>query len=194
MRRLNLLPRERRLLLRKELALSAVRRLMMTICIALLLLSVVNVLGGGSLWLFSVLNGRAAEDELTQQMADYIRVQQEATRRNQLLQTVDKLGRERLVWSEVLLLLWPTLPPGATVENVAIDSDQRTVTITGTAAQRTTLVVFEDRLRRLPWVSHLDAPRENLLRKENANYTYALRIDPAKLLAAPPHAIPTVVP
>ncbi len=172
----------------------AARRLLTTVFVALLLLSIVSVLGSGGLWLYSVSGGRAAEDELARQMADYDRVQKEADRRNQLLQTVDALGKGRLVWSDVLLKLWPTFPPGATVERVALDLDQRTVTISGTAAQRTMLVVLEDRLRQLPWVSQLEAPRENLLQRENASYTFVLRIDAAKPLAGQTYASPTVVP
>lgn len=184
MRQLNLLPRERRRALRRALTLDAVTNLVRSLFWSLLLVTVVGLAAGGGLAFVSWWEGQAGLSVFEHRMAEYTRAQQAVAQRNQLIEAIDRLGRERMVWSGVLQQLLPVLPPGATIETLQLDAAERSVVVAGAAATRAEVVILEDRLRGQPWVAGLEAPRGNLLAKENAPYTFTLSIDASRLEAS----------
>lgn len=181
MRQLNLLPRERRLLLRRALALGALTSFVRSLVWSLLSVTLLGLFAGGGLALGAWWDGQADSAAYAQHIADYRAAQRTAVQGNQLVAAVDQLGRERLVWSRVLQHLLPVLPPGVTVDALQLDTVKRTVVVAGAAATRAEVVLFEDRLRQLPWVATLEAPRGNLLVRENARFTFTLSVDPSRL-------------
>ena len=178
MRHLNLLPRERRDSLKREVALTAATRFMTVIMFGLLLLTVVGLTASGVMWMLSLVGARSAEIGLEVQLAQYNTVRSEVAQRNRVLKLVDEVGQSRLVWSDLFTSWLATIPPGVVVDTLRLTADDRSISFSGTAATRASLVVFEDRLRQLPWALSVDAPRENLLRRYGPSYTFGLQVMP----------------
>lgn len=178
MRHLNLLPRERRDSLRREVALTAATRFLTAIMFGLIMLTVVGLAAGGVMWTLLFVGARSTEVGLEVQLAQYNTVRAEVVQRNTVLKLIDGIGQSRVVWSDLLVSWLQTIPPGATVDVLEFAADDQSIYFSGTAATRASLVVFEDRLRQLPWALSVDAPRANLLRRYDPNYTFSLQVTP----------------
>ncbi|MFH1354002.1 MAG: hypothetical protein ABIH36_01820 [bacterium] len=175
-RKLNLLPPGRRLSLRQEVLLSAANRFLRRVAVSLAVLTVLAALAGVGMWGASLLTGRTAEAELAQQVAAYHKLKSEIDSQNALLELVDDRIRGRNVWSDLIPDLLDIVPPGITIDALRAGEETKTITFSGTAGARSSLVVFEERLRLLPWVQEMTAPRTNLLGRVDAAYTFGLTV------------------
>lgn len=178
-RQLNLLPPGRRLGLRQEILLSAITRFLHDVVVGLIILAVLASLAAVGMWVGSLLVGQTAESELAQQVASYHEIKGRIESQNALMEFVDNQIKGRLVWSNLVPSLLATVPPDVTIDTLRVDMDTATVSFSGTARARSSLVVFEQRLRLLPWVVDMTAPRTNLLERVNAAYTFSLTIEAA---------------
>lgn len=173
---MNLLPPRRRAGLYQEILLSAITHFLRSVAIGLTILVVLAILAGISTWVGSLVVGRMAEFELTQQVAKYNQLVSQVKEKNALLQTIDSLGKDRVVWSDLMPSLLATVPPNTTVDSLQVDLSTMTITLSGVAKIRNSLVVFEERLRLLPWVAEMTAPKTNLLDPVDAAYTFSLKV------------------
>lgn len=178
-RQLNLLPPGRRLGLRQEILLSAITRFLHDVVVGLIILAVLASLAAVGMWVGSLLVGQTAESELAQQVASYHEIKGRIESQNALMEFVDNQIKGRLIWSNLVPSLLATVPPDVTIDTLRVDMDTATVSFSGTARARSSLVVFEQRLRLLPWVVDMTAPRTNLLERVNAAYTFSLTIEAA---------------
>lgn len=176
---LNLLPPGRRLGLRQEILLSAITRFLRDVAMGLIMLAVLAGLTAVGMWISSLLVGQTAESELAQQVASYHEIKGKIESQNALMEFADNQIKERLTWSNLMPSLLATVPPDVTIDTLRVDMDTATVSFSGTAQARSSLVVFEQRLRLLPWVVDMTAPRTNLLDRVNAVYTFSLTIEAA---------------
>ncbi len=173
-RQLNLLPPGRRLGLRQEILLSAITRFLHDGAVGLIILAALASLTAAGMGVSSLLVGQTAESELAQQVASYHEVKRKIESQNVLMEFIDNQIKGQLVWSNLVPSLLATVPPGVTIDTLQVDMDTATVSFSGTAQARSSLVVFEQRLRLLPWVVDMTAPRTNLLDRVNAAYTFSL--------------------
>lgn len=178
-RQLNLLPPGRRLGLRQEILLSAIIHFLHEGAVGLVMLAALAGLTAVGMWVSSFLVGQTAESELAQQVASYHEIKGEIKSQNALMEFIDGQMGGRLVWSDLIPSLLATVPPNVTIDTLRVDRDTATVSFSGTAQARSSLVVFEQRLRLLPWVVDITAPRTNLLGRVNAAYTFSLTTETA---------------
>jgi Tfp pilus assembly protein PilN len=180
MEHLNLLPHERLLNLRREMSILALIWLMTSVMIGLIILTLIGVGVGASLWGLSLVE-TSSEDQFVARMAEYFVAREEIDQVNTLLRAVDDTGGSRVAWSPLIVSLLSVAPPGATIDTLTIDGEDNLISISGTAPTRASLVAFEDRLRELDWTKEVDAPRDNLLRRNNPSYTFSLYADSDKI-------------
>lgn len=185
MRRLNLLPLNRRLGLRREVMLSSATKFLRGVAIGLGGLAVVGVLAGFGLWVMSETMSRSTEVDLQVEVDNYKRLRTVVARENAVLELVDGLAKDRIEWSLILGDLLKIVPPGVVIEDMQADADESLISFSGSALNRSSLVVFEDRLRVLPWVADVAAPRENLLSRIKPSYNIRVVVDAAKVDLVP---------
>jgi hypothetical protein len=195
MKNLNLLPQQRLHNLRREMVILAATRFLTSVLIGLIILTGVGGAIGSGLWVLSFVGSSAAEAGLSVQLTEYRRARAAIDQRNLLLTSAADIGQGRIVWSDVLATWLLAVPPGATVDRVeAISDDEPRLSFYGTAPTRASLVVFEEHLRQLSWAKEVDAPRENLLRQVNPNYTFTVHLDLAKISPNQPNGETTPQP
>ncbi len=176
-KQMNLLPPARRWSLRQEVTLNAVTRFARAVAVGLLSLALLAAAVSVGLWGFANLtSNRTAESELGRQVAAYDRKKSEVKRYNSLLEVIDSLGRERLVWSDIIPDLLDIVPSGIIIGRLEADRESNTIYFSGSSVARSSLVVFEERLGELPWVKDVKAPRANLLNPVNAPYEFTLTL------------------
>lgn len=193
MRHLNLLPPARRDYLRREFLLAAGRYLVMSIVGGLLLLSL-GGLSASAILLVLTAAADLADDQLEGPTQEFRKVRAEIAQQHQLLSTIDTLGKQRVVWSDLIAETLALVPPGATVNGLQVDGHSAVITFSGTAPTRTALVEFEDRLRQLAWASSVDAPRDNLLRAVSPTYRFSIQVDLAIVTGIPSDVSPSPQP
>ncbi len=177
-RHLNLLPVERREHLRRGALLVSSVRIVKTLLMGLGVMSGGAVLIGLSLWGLTFTYASSGSSELEQQVGAYVQLKDIIARQNQVLNQVNRLGSERLVWSDYLGGFLSEVPPGTTINILTADTTSGMVTFSGEALTRNSLVVFEERLSQLEWVASVAAPRQNLLQRSNPEYSFELKLKP----------------
>lgn len=180
MRRLNLLPLNRRLSLRREVMLTAATGFLRGVAIGLSGLIVVGALAGIGLWVTSENMSRSTEVDLQMEVNNYQRLREVIARENAVLQLVNGLAKDRIKWALMLGDLLKIVPPGVVIETMSANADESLISFSGSALNRSSLVVFEDRLRVLPWVVEVVAPRENLLSRIKPSYNIRVVVDAQK--------------
>lgn len=181
MRRLNLLPLNRRLGLRREVMLSAATKFLRGVAIGLGGLMAVGAFVGVGLWVTSENMSRSTEVDLQIAVSNYQRLREVIARENAVLELVDGLAKKRIEWTLILNDLLKIIPPGVTIETMKADADESLISFSGSALNRSSLVVFGDRLRVLPWVVEVVAPRENLLNRIKPSYNIRVVVDTTKV-------------
>jgi Tfp pilus assembly protein PilN len=179
MRHLNLLPLERKAVLRKELGIAAALRITLNIFWVILSVTLVGVSLWGVIWMMDWRREETADVLLVKQVREYNEWRNAVTSQNTLLHAIDNLGETRVLWSQVIASLLKTVPPGTSVVTLTAEmrAGEAILSIAGQAQTRNVLVLFEERLRELPWVREVEAPRKNLLKRINADYEFKLYLD-----------------
>lgn len=144
--------------------------------VGLSMLSIGGILLIIGMWLLTITFSGSESTELQEKVKEYVKLRTEITDQNQLLELVNKLGRDRIVWSENLGDFLETILPGTTIDSLTGDARVGIFEFSGTALTRNALVVFEERLGQLSWVESVAAPRRNFLKKDNPEYTFELRL------------------
>ena len=173
-RRINLLPLGRNLALQRNLLVVAVMRIMSTVVYGFLIMTIMGLGLLGFMWWQGWSGSVVESDKLRGQMQKYREVRRMIDNENKLLLAVNSLGEQRIIWSDVLMNLMTNLPVGITLYNIQsiTDGGGQILEIRGTAVTRTMLVIFEDKLRSLEWVEDVEAPRSNLLERNNAEFSF----------------------
>lgn len=175
-RHLNLLPPERRENLRRGALLSSVIRIIRLLIFGLSALSLGGVLLATGMWLLTISFSESENAQLQEKVKEYVGLRAEIAENNQLLELVNELGRDRIVWSEHLGEFLETILPGTTINSLTGDARVGIFEFSGTTLTRNALVIFEERLNQLSWVESVAAPRRNFLLKDNPAYTFELRL------------------
>ncbi len=181
MRQLNLLPLDRRLGLRRDVMLSSLIKFLRVIAIGLGGLVLVGVIAGVGLWIVNETMSSSTEADLQVEADNYKRLRLVVARENAVLELVDGLAKDRIKWSLILNELFKIVPPGVVVRSMEVDAEKSLISFSGSALSRSSLVVLEDRLRVLPWIVEVVAPRENLLNRVSPSYNIRAVVDFTKM-------------
>jgi len=176
-RQLNLLPPARRRRLAQQWLLGGINRIVGHLMIGLSMLTVSGVVAVIVLQAFVFSLSRSEVAGLPEAVADYQQRRDDIARTNLHLRRMYELSREQVVWSALLVDLFPLFPPGITIEKITGRAAVATVlTFNGRSQTRQSLVVLGERLKKLPWVSNIQAPPTNLLQRVDAVYVFDLTV------------------
>ncbi len=175
MRELNLLPTERRRLLKMQTSLRTVRKLVQTIVFSFLIVTLSGVAVSGVFWVLLLSSSQTNSVNLEQALEKYKGERERVARSNLTLKTMVELSEDRVVWSELLPDLFDAMPPGVIIDNIEGKAGKTVqISISGRAANRSVLALAETRLRELSWVSAVNAPRSNLIDRLNPKFSFTL--------------------
>jgi hypothetical protein len=174
---LNLLPPERRAHLRRGAFLVSAVRIVHQLIIGLGVLSASGGIFIVGMWLLAITFTGSGSTQLQDKVTQYIELREEVSEKNELLQMVNRLGNDRIVWSDHLVEFLEVIPPGTTISSLTGDARVGIFEFSGTAITRSALVIFEERLNQLSWVNSVAAPRRNFLKKDSPKYTFELRLE-----------------
>jgi len=176
MHELNLLPPVRRQQLQQESALVNISRLIRRIIIAFAVLTLVGVTAAV---FFVVTSGATPQTvALKESLSQYQQLRRDINSQNARLTAITQLTRQRITWSDVIGKLLGSLPPGVTLQQITADSTNSRLLIIGQASSRDVLVTLDQQLRSAAWISHVDAPADNLLERTNPSFTFTLTLAP----------------
>lgn len=122
------------------------------------------------------LTSTEVDDTLAERVASYQNLRGEIALQNQALQEMKEAIEQKIEWSAFFQDTLEALPPGTVVREMSGDNAARRVSISGTAAARSSLIVLEDRLRALAWVAKVEAPHSNLLERVNPPFSFTLTL------------------
>lgn len=154
-----------------------------SVLMALTLTTCVGVLLVGVLWGLSFATARTTEGELRLAIKEYKSLREEMALQNVFLDQILVTGKRRVVWSDAVREIFAVVPPGVTIRQVEakVEMDKRAMksaklVLKGNAVTRSTLTVFEGRLRSLPIVGGVNSPTTNLLERNNPTYQFDIVI------------------
>jgi Tfp pilus assembly protein PilN len=181
-RHLNLLPRDRRKGLKREVLISAANRFLRSVVFGFGLMTAIAVGISLIIGTITVTVSSLADTELVNQVKLYNDLGSEIDEQNSRLELVNSLEKDRVLWSKALSSLLEIVPPDTSIELLKGQADQGKLIFEGIAPTRTALVIFRERLLALPWVVGVEAPGSNLLARENPRYSFTLLMDKSVLL------------
>jgi Tfp pilus assembly protein PilN len=173
MHELNLLPEERRISLRWRQMVLGVKRLLLTILISLLFITLVGSLVWG--WAkFSINQEQSVE--LEEKVKTYQELRDKVAAENARLRAVVQAENNRLVWSALVGELLTALPTGIEIKVLEIDEKNKWLSFQGTAPDRAVLIVMERQVSALSWVAETVAPASNLLQRVNPQFEFKIYV------------------
>ncbi|MDD2807067.1 MAG: PilN domain-containing protein [Patescibacteria group bacterium] len=98
---------------------------------------------------------------------------------NQLLGTVDNIQKNYIPWSTFIAKFSKLIPPNITLQSINIKDSK--VLITGRAKTREDLLNLKNNLESSTFFSNSQIPLEDLLKKENINFSLKSDIDFEKI-------------
>ncbi len=100
---------------------------------------------------------------------------------NQNLGKIDRTQQEHKFYSSVLAELANSMPAGARLEGLAIDETDL-VTLSGFASKRSDVLLLKQVLEKSDSFTNVESPLSNLTKQTDINFSFKLKIKPAKLL------------
>lgn len=95
---------------------------------------------------------------------------------NDTVDTIERLNRFHLNFTEVFLFLDTILPPGIAVEDLS--TKDYTVLLTGRAATRESLLLLDERLKQAECAEKVNIPISNLFSEENIDFQIDFKLKP----------------
>ncbi|MDP3997950.1 MAG: hypothetical protein U1C49_01305 [Candidatus Andersenbacteria bacterium] len=185
MREINLLPPERRALLRRESLMVSVETFFNSLVMAVTLLTMVAIMLIVVLLVMGVAAKGTTKTELEAAVKEYQALREQISKQNLVLEKVSNIGNRRAVWSDFLRKLLPVVPPGVTLSDITattiIENDEiftPSLTVGGQAESRSTLTVLEGRIKALESVASVNSPTTNLLERSNPVFQFNINLKP----------------
>lgn len=184
-REINLLPPERRRRLRNESMAVSLTDIIKSVNAGLLLMTLVAAAIVTSLWLFSVAAQPTTAEDLRQVVAEYQRLREAVAQENAILERLAALGRERVVWSDLLGDFFTATPPGVTLHRLGGDitfvegaRSSAVLNFGGQAVARSALIIYEEKVRQMKHVQDVTSPASNLLERSNPLFQFSVVLKP----------------
>ncbi|HTW96417.1 MAG TPA: PilN domain-containing protein [Candidatus Methylomirabilis sp.] len=100
---------------------------------------------------------------------------------NNKLSAVSEIENSYLSYSQLIKKITDLIPAGVTVSYLKIDSEQKRLLIRGIAATRDNLLNLENNLTNSSFLSDVNVPLQEKLKKENIDIDINMQFDPAKI-------------
>lgn len=101
-------------------------------------------------------------------------IQQRIARVNSTIALVDGAYQNTATWTPQVAQALEQVPAGVFVKSMIIEQTFNRLQLQGSAADRVSVIVLENRLRALPWVAKLDAPLQNFAASPATNFIFTL--------------------
>lgn len=162
----------------------SLQKILSTINGSLMVLTVVGLVAAMVLTALTPLINRGETTQLEQALEDYRLLRATIVTRNMLYEYIASIGDKRLVWTDLLREVLPTMPSGVRIVSLAgisqLDEQgdivNASLVLRGHAPTRTTLILWQDRLRELAGVHNVVSPTSNLLDRINLQYDLILEL------------------
>lgn len=177
MHEINLLPPSRRKTLKKQWLRHASLQFLNHIIVALGVVTVLGIATGGVLQVLVLVTPTSAESVLSSLVGQYQTARQEILQKNLVLREISATTTSRVVWSDTLSELLSAIPPGTNVRSIQSIGNPPKLTFAGTSVNRNSLIILQTRLQQFSWAKEVTSPLQNLLDKENPEYSFAIIID-----------------
>lgn len=173
---INLVPlRRRRQLIRRFYELE-LRRFVMSLLLATLLVTVSGVVAVVGLQVMAGVIGGAAREELDTAVIDYRAETRLILEQNAEIVEMQRHHEQRLEWSGWLPDVFASLPGGVVISQLSGAREGRELQVVGHAPARSAVIVLEDKLKTLPWVKTIEAPHSNLLERLSPEFIFKIRL------------------
>lgn len=182
---INLLPPARRRRLRRLWLQETVVQVLRHVQIALGVMTLLGALAGGGLQIMLILSPEDGSESIPPLIREYQMIRQNITSQNVLAEAVEARSKNRIVWSDLLSGLLEILPPNTTIEQIQATSIPSQLLFSGTSVNRSANVILKSRLEGLSWASQIEAPLQNLLDRENPEYSFTVHIKPVQAEPTP---------
>ena len=96
---------------------------------------------------------------------------------NNQIKTAEEIQKDKIDWSYLLIFLSDNAPSGISIKNLSINSEKNNITILGNAIKRENLLAYADILKNNDIFSNVSFPIQNILEKENINFTITAKIN-----------------
>ncbi|MBI3255751.1 MAG: hypothetical protein HYZ63_02160 [Candidatus Andersenbacteria bacterium] len=176
-RELNLLPPERRRHLARQLIINSLNKFSRGVLWSLVVVTVAGVAAAATLQVWVAFSSTTATELLKERVATYQKLRTQIAKQNENLDFMAKTSTDRVLWSALFADFYSVMPPGTRIQNLGgkiLPAPQ--LSFSGQAVSRSALVVLEDRLKQLPWVSQVKAPNSNLLQRANPSFGFEVNL------------------
>jgi len=89
---------------------------------------------------------------------------------NNQLSRAQIIQAEYVSWTNFLIVLDEYITDSIELNRIQVNTNTLTFKITGLAASRNSLIIFQEQITKLPFLSNLSSPISNLAQKENINF------------------------
>jgi len=100
---------------------------------------------------------------------------------NQKINSVDNIEKNFISAREAIETISRIVPENITLNSINFYRQQSAVELTGTAKARNDLLQFRNILGSADWIKSVDLPMDNLINKDNNQFTIKLNVDISKL-------------
>ncbi len=101
---------------------------------------------------------------------------QEVREANQKLENFNNAGKGFKRMVPDLLIIANNLPKDITLNNLSINRNDSTLTISGLALTRQALLNYQEKLKEITWLENVASPISRLLQKENVPFEFKIKI------------------
>lgn len=160
---INLLPEDKRAIVRRNVILNLLISTLELFVILAIIVSSVFVAGRSVLE--NNFNRAVGQNALINKNFGSIN-QEIRTYNNQFKETYN-LFQKSVNWSGFLYDVFSTIGSNLAIRDIAINTQQKKMTIVGFAANRDDLLLFLEQLKRNSYIAHADSPLSNLFSRNN---------------------------
>lgn len=173
----NLLPPSRREVLLKQGMRQYAARFVNSITMGLTLMTLLGILA--IIFLYGLTSSASSEQE-TKRMeveTEYNTLRTSIASQNAFLSAMTEVTATRKLWSQHAYDLLSVLPGGVYIQAMSgTGGEKPIISFSGKSSTRNALIVLQQRLEGLPWVTSVEAPNSNLVDRINAPYAFTVSI------------------
>lgn len=184
---INLLPPQRRNILRRKHFFGRISRALDNVLLGLLLMTFTGVLLASTYYVLGMFNESTMLDEKEEAVQANKALRTAVAEQRLLLEQAVKVGENRLAWSDVIREVIQALPPAQVKEMNAqaeFSDDEISsprMTIVGRAPTRAALASITSRLQAIPGIKEVKSPTSNILDAVNPSFELVILLEDPKI-------------
>lgn len=170
--RLNLLPEEKRRAHRRMIYMQFTKNMLEVLLILLCLSSIILMFG------LRLLQNRVQDMASGRLVAEsaYVKTNREVDVVNAAIRAVERTQDAYVYWPPILAGLSNAIPPTIRIDALSVDVERRTVSLSGFAPTRDTLLLLKQSLEKISWAMPFGIPIQQLTEKENVSFSFSFRM------------------